>query len=302
MEEQNIMEFKIIDSESAYRRMLEAPDAATREAIFSKELVEPFAGLVQIFGGGHGLKAFENWRMWPEQFAPEHHQRMTRILDTLAAADAWNKAVEALNEGWEAFAAYHHEIPTKAITFALLLADMRGMPGQRGYTGFGGIPGWIMTVYDEPDEDNLARIKAVTVHELHHNLLGAARPMDFMNSTTVGDYMVMEGLAESFSAELYGEDLIGPWVTEFDMSHMERTKAIFRDGMTRTGFNTIRGYIFGGEIAEAGGFEKVDVPMLAGYALGYRTVQAYLKKTGKSVVEATFVPASEIIAQSGYFG
>ena len=43
------------------------------------------------------------------------------------------------------------------------------------------------------------------------------------------------------------------------------------------------------------------VPAFAGYALGYRVVQAYLKRTGKNVVEATFVPAQEIVAQSGFF-
>ncbi|MBZ0289583.1 MAG: DUF2268 domain-containing protein, partial [Anaerolineae bacterium] len=122
-----------------------------------------------------------------------------------------------------------------------------------------------------------------------------------MNSVTVGEYMIGEGLAESFAAELYGEDKTGPWVSEFDESRQDETKRIFRDGLNRAGFNVVRGYIFGGEIAEQMGFEAVDVPQYAGYALGYRVVQAYLKRTGKKVVETTFVPAAEIIDESQFF-
>jgi uncharacterized protein YjaZ len=43
------------------------------------------------------------------------------------------------------------------------------------------------------------------------------------------------------------------------------------------------------------------VPAFAGYALGFRAVQEYLRRTGKSVAETTLMPAEEIIAESGYF-
>jgi uncharacterized protein YjaZ len=43
------------------------------------------------------------------------------------------------------------------------------------------------------------------------------------------------------------------------------------------------------------------VPPFAGYALGYQVVQAYLKRSGKKVVETFFVPAAEIIAESQFF-
>ncbi len=182
-----------------------------------------------------------------------------------------------------------------------MLADLSHFPQAEGYSGFGGVPGWIMTVYGNPTPDNLKRVEACTVHELHHNIWSNFTKPDFMKTTTVADYMVMEGLAESFAAELYGEDTIGPWVTKFDQSQLNRTKTVFRDGLTRAGFNVIRGYIFGGEIAEIAGFEKIDVPLYAGYALGYRVVQAYLKRTGKSVAETTFVPPQEIVAESCFF-
>jgi uncharacterized protein YjaZ len=68
-----------------------------------------------------------------------------------------------------------------------------------------------------------------------------------------------------------------------------------------SGFNAVRGYIFGDALAEAFSYPKAGVPSYAGYAIGYRVVQAYLKRTGKTVAETTFLPAQQIIAESGYF-
>ncbi len=295
------MQFTIIDTQSIYQRLVDAPDDASREVIFG-ELIEPFAGLVKIFGFGKtGMDAFAGWGMSPAQFGGDNHAHMASIIKTLAQANAWQRAAQSLDKGWAAFSAYDDRIVLEQITFGLMLADLSHFPQAGGYSGFGGVPGWIMTIYGEPNVENLKRIEACTVHEMHHNIWSDYTKPDFMNTTTVADYMVMEGLAESFAAELYGEDTIGPWVTGFDESRLDHTKVIFRDGLTRTGFNVIRGYIFGGEIAEIGGFEKIDVPLYAGYAIGYRVVQAYLKRTGKSVAEATFVNPQEITAESGFF-
>jgi uncharacterized protein YjaZ len=183
---------------------------------------------------------------------------------------------------------------------------MSNAPWTKGYTGFGAIPGWIMTVYGTPDEYNLRRVEAATVHELHHNLMGAIGTdngaavdwQDMTNSVTVGDYMIGEGLAEAFATELYGEAVAGPWVTEFSASQLEQAKSIIRDSLNLTGFNTIRSYIFGDLIP---GAPQTGVPPLGGYAIGYRVVKAYVKRTGKSVVDSSFVPAKEIIEESGFF-
>ncbi len=294
------MHFQIVDTEAAYRRLLEAPDAAAREAIFRAELVAPFEGLVRAFGGGDGLEAFARWGMSPEQFAGEQRGRMAAAVDALAAHDAWGRCAAALERGWAAFGRYAERIPLEQIVFGLLLADMSRVPGQRGYSGFGGVPGWIMTVYDRPDDYTLARIEAATVHELHHNLFGAAFP-DRPMIATVGDYIVGEGLAESFATELYGEEVAGWFVTDFDEALLDQTRAAFREALDLGGFDTVRAYIFGDEIAESMGRPKVGVPPYAGYAIGYRVVQAYLRRTGASVVDATFVPAREIIAESRFF-
>jgi uncharacterized protein YjaZ len=288
------LRFQIVDTESAYRRLLDAPSPAAREAIFRQELIEPFSGLVQLFGGD-GLAVFAQWGMRPEQFAGDRFAAMVALIDALATAHAWDRAVRSLEEGRAAFAAYADRIPLDDVVFGLYVADLSGTPQVHGYTGFGGIPGWIMTVYGTADEYNLQRVEAATVHELHHNVLGAYQgPSASMVQGTLGDYMVGEGLAESFAAALYGADKVGPWVTGVDVSRLEQTKAIFREALGVSGFDEMRRYIFGD--ADAG------LPTYAGYAIGYRVVQAYLARTGRSVVEATFVPAETIIGESGFFG
>ncbi|MBZ0287597.1 MAG: DUF2268 domain-containing protein, partial [Anaerolineae bacterium] len=160
------MEFNTLDTEATYRRLLETPDAETRADIFRRELVEPFRGIVDIFGGagGDGLAQFGMWGMSPEQYAGDKREHMRGVLDALAQADAWNRAARALHEGYAAFEKYANRIPLEKITFGLLTAEMAHMPQARGYTGFGGIPGWIMTVYGVPDAYNLARVEACTVH------------------------------------------------------------------------------------------------------------------------------------------
>lgn len=295
------MEFQIIDTQAIYQRLLDTSDAHTRVNIFCEEIIEPFHGLVERFGGGDPLTMFTQWGMSPEHFDEPKRQWAKRVFDGLAMANLWQDCADALHEGWDAFSQYADHIPIQKIVFALLIADMGHVPNGYGYAGFGAVPGWIMTTYGEATPDNLKRAKGATVHELHHNILNVVRPQNFMTETTVGDYMVMEGLAESFAAELYGEDMVGPYVTMFDDTRLEATRAGFHQALDKTGFNTIRGYIFGGEVGGAFGTEDIDVPPFAGYALGYRVVQAYLNKTGQSVVEATFVSAKKIITQSGFF-
>jgi uncharacterized protein YjaZ len=293
------MKFNVLNTESLYRRLLAEPDAAQREAIFRQELVAPFARVIQVFGGGDELAMFSQWGMRLDQFAGEHRQKTTAALDTLAAADAWRKSAQALEDGHEAFAAHEDRIALDSITFALIVADLSGNPLDRGYTGFGGVPGYIMTVYSQPNDYNLPRIQGTTVHEMHHNIRFTLFPFSMM--VTVGEYIIAEGLAESFAAELYGEDKVGYYVTDFDKAELDTAKRVIGAALDKSGFNVVRGYIFGDVLAENMGFPKAGVPNFAGYAIGYRVVQQYLKRTGKTVAEATFVPAKEIIAESGFF-
>ncbi len=170
------MKFNVLNTEATYRRLLNTTDAEERLALIRQELIEPFRGLIDIFGGagGDGIAQFSMWRMSPEMFTDEKRDQTAAKVDALAQADAWKRAALALEKGYAAFADYADRIPLEQVTFGLLVADLGDAPGDHGYTGFGGIPGWVMTVYGTPDAHNLPRVEACTVHELHHNLGAAA--------------------------------------------------------------------------------------------------------------------------------
>lgn len=113
--------------------------------------------------------------------------------------------------------------------------------------------------------------------------------------------MVLEGLAESFAAELYGPEYVGPWVSSLNPEETARAKNILGQALGVSGFDKIRAYIFGDEISKQWGGPALGLAHCAGYAIGYQVVQAYLQRTRHTATEATFVPYGEIIEVSGFF-
>lgn len=294
------MKFNVMNAESIYRRLLAETDTAQREAIYRSEIIAPFEGLLGVFGGGDGLERFAQWGMPLSLFEGERHAHTAALVDALAAHGAWDQFAQALADANKAFAPFAEKLPQQPITAALLVGDLSANPLDRGYTGFGGVPGWVMTIYAAANDYTLPRLKGTTVHELNHNVRSVVAPINFMQ-VTLGYYMVMEGLAEAFAAELYGDDLIGYYVTDFDEAQIAHAKAVIGGALDVRGFNAVRGYIFGDALADAYGFPKAGVPPYAGYAIGYRVVQQFKQRMGKTAAEATFLPAEQIIAESGYF-
>lgn len=294
------MNFHIIDTESIYRRLLAANTDAEREAAF-QDLLTPYEGLIQIFGGD-AMQSMRQWAIYmPEDYANGKREIITQQVNKLAAASAWELATEALEEARNAFAPVADRIPVQDITFGLLLCNAEKLRGvDRGYAGFGGIPGWIMVTVHAVNDYVTDHIKGATAHELFHNVHFSIMPFNPMTAT-VGQYIVAEGLAESFATELYGAESVGFMVAEFDETRAEESRQIIGAALNKTGFTEIRSYIFGDAIADAYNLPKQGLPDFAGYAIGYKVVQAYLQKTGQNVVDAMFIPHDKIIAESGYF-
>lgn len=297
------MQFSVIDTQTILRRLLDEPDATARTAIYQDELIAPYRGLIDIFGGGEGWTQFKQWAMFlPEDFGNGERAKIESIMARLNAFDAQRKMSDALEDAAKAFAPFADRIALDTIQVGLFPVDKtRMMATDRGYSGFGGMPGYIMVIYSDPTAETLHFLQGATVHELHHNIrfsLFRFIPMQ----VTLADYIVAEGLAESFAGALYGADKVGFYVTDFDESRLDESRRLIGAALESKDFNAMRGYVFGDVIARLQGLPEAGVPDFAGYAMGYRAVQAYLKKTGKSVMEATFVPADEIIRESGFFG
>ena len=59
--------------------------------------------------------------------------------------------------------------------------------------------------------------------------------------------------------------------------------------------------MYGDEIARAQGYQPVGLSYCAGYAVGYKVVQSFLKNEHKTIFEATLLSTEEILRGSGLF-
>jgi uncharacterized protein YjaZ len=234
---------------------------------------------------------------------PHQTEAIAEKLAVLEAAAAWDVAAEALRRAAARFEPYAARLPIDAATGWLVLAEpQRSNPLERGYTG---AVDWFQPrfigQFSDPNADNLSRLAGLVAHEMHHLIRLRLFPWD-MQRTSVADYIIVEGTAEAFAAALFGEDKVGWFITEFDPADLETARRMIGAGLERTGFDVIRSYIFGDALAERSGFQPVGgMPAYGGYAIGYHAVQAFLERRGCTIEEATFLPAQEIVAGSGFF-
>lgn len=291
------MKFVIQDTYNLYKEMLSLPDGE-RIDFYRNKLMEPFIGPFEKM----------NMPLDPEAIGSlpiiGHDAEMNMMLDKLKNADAWNKAYYAMETSVQRFQQANIAIPEKVVV-GIFLGNPAVLANNEGYTGFGGIPGYIQIVI-VPNEYNLRynlqHLKAAIAHEFHHNVLFYNADWNFINEVSVARYIAVEGLAESFTASLYGEEYLGPWVTSVKGQDLEKSREIIGKSLNIRGFNEVRKYVFGDQMTNFDSSEPTGIPAFAGYAVGYHAVQAFLKKTGITVEKATLIDGETIIKESGYFG
>ncbi|WP_166398023.1 DUF2268 domain-containing protein [Rubrobacter marinus] len=299
------MRIEAIDVLSGQEAALRAPEG-TREEVYRQRVDEPLRRFWEPMmrympGGAAGgddapsgtaLLGFYG----PGGDAGEGLDALAKLRD----AGSPGACVAALEEAARALAPEEHGVSVESVAFSLALADprLRDLTERnRGYTGFGGMMGYA-AVLVWPDGYNLPRLPSISVHELHHNVRLAFEP--WTQGTTVGQYVVLEGLAEAFAAEAVGEELLGPWPNALSEGELEEARPVFRDALEVSGFDEIRGYVFGDWAASRFGYVPRGLPDFAGYAMGYRIVREYLDRTGSTAAEATYVPWREIVDGARY--
>lgn len=291
------MRFIIQDTYNLYNEMLNLPDKE-RTDFYRNKLMEPFLGLFEKMNMPQDPEAIGSFPIIG------HDAEMKMMLDKLKNADAWNKAHDAMETSVRRFQQADIAIPEQVVV-GVFLGNPAVLGNKEGYTGFGGIPGYIQIVI-APNEynlrHNLQHLKAAVAHEFHHNVLFYNAEWNFINEVSVARYIAVEGLAESFAASLYGEEYLGPWVTGVKGQELERSREIIGKSLNIKGFNEVRKYVFGDHITNFDSSESTGIPAFAGYAAGYHAVQAFLKKTGLTVEKATLIDGETIIKESGYFG
>ncbi|KOX17326.1 DUF2268 domain-containing protein [Nocardiopsis sp. NRRL B-16309] len=219
-------------------------------------------------------------------------------LETLAKADALGRIRRALDDGLAVLREGTPGLAVPDITVLLVLgdpADAVFTGPSLGVTGFGGISGSILiTLWPFPE--NVARLEATAVHELHHNVRFAPGGAVWDPATvTVGDHVVSEGLADAFARELYGDDL---GRTRIGVPHLHDDAVFARvvSGLGVTGMENFASWVLGDAIARNVGGTPVGLPTGAGYSAGNRLADAYLAATGRTAAQAVHADGAAVVS------
>ncbi|HMN46272.1 MAG TPA: DUF2268 domain-containing putative Zn-dependent protease [Povalibacter sp.] len=181
-------------------------------------------------------------------------------------------------------------LPGAATTACILAADstwtyLRDMHGVGGFTaGAGKI--WLTIL---PEGDWLDWVEYASAHEYHHSvwtaLHGKQNPIEDM-----ADYLVFEGRADSFAHLIYPQK-IAPWTSALTQQQEQAAWEVLRRNLDSTSPEKMQSLMFGGE----------GVAKWAGYAIGFKVVQAFLDKhPSLSVNQWTAMEAGELLKKSSY--
>lgn len=295
------MKIDWIATNEIIRAVVAADSLEEKQAIYRDGILRAWQPMMQMMGGAFQSDPNDEFgvaRAWA-WYLPDELQEIPQVLLDLEAAEAWKMGEEALHKAVECLG---DKVPFEAVEGWLMPAvKERSNPIGRGYTGAidWSYPRFVCQ-YDTVTEANLRALAGAAVHEFNHLVRLRAFPWD-MRSTTVAQYIIHEGVAESFAKALFGEEVLGYYVTDISRDDLQTAGNLIAEGLEKTGFDLIRGYIFGDTLGAAMNFAQIGMPDYGGYAVGYHVVQAYMQRRGKSIAEVTFAPAMEIVKESGYF-
>lgn len=296
------MNITLLRSDEIYRRMMRSP-LEKREDIFRYEMMKPFEFKWSCIhvpikssqpGGYDVVMASKMLGYLPPAEVDESQEE---CLHLISDDQLWRTCKQTIEKSLNSFTKLGAILPVKDYVFTIALANPESpyVSISDGYTGDGGIPGYI-TVAVVPNDYTIRRIPAALAHECNHNVRFQFEKWKM--DITLGEMMVCEGLAENFATSMFGEEMLGPWVSKTDPETLKhKIIPIVKEHLDVTGLENITAYLYGDEIAKVQGYAPVGLPYCAGYACGYDMIKYYLKRTGKSIEEATLTPASEILKE-----
>jgi len=283
------IEIDVRDDAAAMTHLLTLPATARIDALASMRGIsafdeEPMKLLKQIHEQGDGFRVNVDDPRYPE------------ALQRLVQADAWGQLRRELARAWEyqrsVLPGIRHPDRVEVVLTLGNPDDPIFIERTLGYYGMGATPGSIWLVA-WPTDYNVTRIGACGVHEFAHNL----RTPNVESQFNLAEWVIQEGLAEVFTAEVCGAESTGAWYAgvagpALDAAY-DKVTAAFGTGSS---FADWTGYVLGDDIACRMGRRPVGVPHMGGYAVGRRIVERYLEKTGLKAAQAIVRPAAEILA------
>ncbi|HBF7100495.1 TPA: DUF2268 domain-containing protein [Clostridioides difficile] len=293
----NIIEIR---SDKIYKKIMDAP-INKKEDIYRYELMKPFefkwkcmnVPIVARQKGGYDVIIASE--MLGVLSPKDIDEKQKKNINVLSADKIWGTCKETIENSINAFIKEGYDLNIKDYKYSILLANPNSPYTilSDGYWGDGGIPGYIFLSL-VPNEYTINRLPVLIAHECNHNI--RFQFIEWNNNITLEEMMINEGLAENFATWMFGEEMLGPWVSRTDIETLNTyIKPIIKSSLKETGFQNITSYLYGDDIAKMQGYFPVGLPYCAGYACGYYMIKYYLEKTNKSIIEATLLPYSEII-------
>ena len=286
------MSITVLDTSHGIAEVLAAP--SSRRADVLREVLAPMAGMYRWFPGDVDLVAMHSASFGFALDSPAAGTR--RALDELRAADAWARIERASTRALERQSRAVPGLRVPDVTVSLMVGDAGDdyfAGPARGFSGNGSVPGFV-TLTVLPTDENLGRLEAAAVHELHHNLRYSPGGVVWDPATvTVGEQIVSEGLADAFARQLHGDT----GYTPVGRPHLDDDDVLRRvvGGLDVTGMREFIAWVHGDAAALRFGATPVGLPTGAGYAVGNRIVDAYLAATGTSAADALHVPSRAIV-------
>ncbi len=156
--------------------------------------------------------------------------------------------------------------------------DQFGRGKLRGVSAWTNCDGGTLHFIVYPAADTIPSLRSTVVHEYHHyyrirTLLGGH------NDTSLLERLVSEGMAEHFVAEVLGDSARGPYSRA--LSHCEARilwQKVYRQRVSLRGEDNVNPYVFGKG--------KSNLPLWAGYAMGYYLVNWYRQSHPKVSVSS----------------
>lgn len=302
----NSIVVKAVRSDSIYKNIMEAP-AEKKDDIYRYELMQPFEKKLAVYhcplkaNQPNGYDVIMASGMMGYLLPQKVDASSEADITLLGNNDFWNRCQHSIETSLDCFVKAGVDLPVKEYLFTIVLADPKSPYSimSNNYSGDGGIPGYILGSL-VPSEYTMHRLPVALAHETNHNVRFQFEK--WTNDITLGAYMISEGLAENFATSIYGEEMLGPWVAKTDAQTLnEYIKPLMKDALNAQGFDNISAYMYGDEMAKMQNFFPVGLPYCAGYACGYYLIKYYLKKSGKSIVEATLTPSQEILNETEGF-
>lgn len=293
------MKVNAIRSDAVYKKILEA-DIDKKDDIYRYELMNEFTHKWSCYNvpikakqkGGYDVIMANSMLGYLEPTKID--QSKVQEIEGINDDQIWNSCTEAIEKAVSVFIAAGIDLKVENYKYTILLPNPDSVYTKlsEGCCGDGGIPGSIFLSL-LPSKETIKKIPSVLAHECNHNV--RFQYIDWSNNITLEEMMINEGLAENFATWLYGEEMIGPWVTSTDMETLnDYIKPIIKEGLSVQGLEGISAYLYGDEIAKEQGYYQEGLPFCAGYACGYYMIKYFLQKSGKSIVEATLMPYNEI--------